>query len=295
MPQPPSPLEGEGREKSKTSSGWGVYSSKAVHIPKKSRTTPPTRSNSSSRRKFDRPSPSRAEGKRELPKPKRGGMPTREEVLDYIASSPIPLARRDLIRAFKVPPKVSASRSRACCATSSAPVRSSAAPNAASSRPSPEAPARDRGVIPKLSMSISTARSIAQTVGWQPGDGAAAAHRGRPRDAAPALGRSASGRWRAFPRSCRRQLRGAHRPRRWAKARPTASSAFSAPTATAACWSRPTARSRRRSVSPRSTAPAALGTARSCWPRRCPGRRLGQPQAKVLSASAIRTSRAPSA
>ncbi len=41
---------------------------------------------------------------RNLPKPKRGGMPTREEVLDYIASSPMPLARRDLIRAFKVPP-----------------------------------------------------------------------------------------------------------------------------------------------------------------------------------------------
>jgi ribonuclease R len=31
-------------------------------------------------------------------------MPTREEVLDYVASSPIPLARRDLLRAFKVPP-----------------------------------------------------------------------------------------------------------------------------------------------------------------------------------------------
>src|SRR5579862_8440840 len=41
---------------------------------------------------------------RNLPKPKRGGMPTREEVLDYVASSPIPLARRDLLRAFKVPP-----------------------------------------------------------------------------------------------------------------------------------------------------------------------------------------------
>jgi len=31
-------------------------------------------------------------------------LPTREEVLDYIASSPVPLARRDLARAFKVPP-----------------------------------------------------------------------------------------------------------------------------------------------------------------------------------------------
>jgi ribonuclease R len=31
-------------------------------------------------------------------------MPTREQVLDYIASSPMPLARRDLLRVFKVPP-----------------------------------------------------------------------------------------------------------------------------------------------------------------------------------------------
>jgi ribonuclease R len=42
---------------------------------------------------------------RNPPKPPRQGrLPTREEVLDYIASSPVPLARRDLSRAFKVPP-----------------------------------------------------------------------------------------------------------------------------------------------------------------------------------------------
>src|SRR6185312_2307977 len=42
---------------------------------------------------------------RTQPKPPRlGRLPTREEVLDYVASSPVPLARRDLARAFKVPP-----------------------------------------------------------------------------------------------------------------------------------------------------------------------------------------------
>jgi ribonuclease R len=43
--------------------------------------------------------------------PKRKGkrpprqLPTRAEILDYIAKSPTPLARRDIVRAFKVEPK----------------------------------------------------------------------------------------------------------------------------------------------------------------------------------------------
>jgi ribonuclease R len=42
---------------------------------------------------------------RSPPKPPRlGRLPTREEVLDYIAASPVPLAPRDLSRAFRVPP-----------------------------------------------------------------------------------------------------------------------------------------------------------------------------------------------
>jgi ribonuclease R len=34
-----------------------------------------------------------------------GRLPTREELIDFIAASPAPLARRDLMRAFKVPPE----------------------------------------------------------------------------------------------------------------------------------------------------------------------------------------------
>ncbi len=52
-----------------------------------------------------RSAPSKGQPNRNQPKPPRlGRLPTREEVLDYIASSPVPLARRDLSRAFKVPP-----------------------------------------------------------------------------------------------------------------------------------------------------------------------------------------------
>ena len=40
-------------------------------------------------------------------KPKRPSrqLPSRAEIIDYIAKSPTPLARRDLVRAFKVEPK----------------------------------------------------------------------------------------------------------------------------------------------------------------------------------------------
>ncbi len=34
-----------------------------------------------------------------------GRLPTREEILDFIATSPTPVARRDILRAFKVPPE----------------------------------------------------------------------------------------------------------------------------------------------------------------------------------------------
>jgi ribonuclease R len=37
--------------------------------------------------------------------PGAGRLPTREELLDFIAASPTPVARRDIVRAFKVPPE----------------------------------------------------------------------------------------------------------------------------------------------------------------------------------------------
>jgi ribonuclease R len=40
---------------------------------------------------------------RQPSRPALGRLPTRNEILDYIAASPTPLARRDLVRAFKVP------------------------------------------------------------------------------------------------------------------------------------------------------------------------------------------------
>ena len=43
--------------------------------------------------------------KRRDKRPQRRQLPTREDILDYIAKSPTPLARRDLVRAFKVEPK----------------------------------------------------------------------------------------------------------------------------------------------------------------------------------------------
>ncbi len=51
------------------------------------------------------PPPSAPRYDRDQKNPTRlGRLPSREEVLDYLASSPIPLARRDLTRAFRVPP-----------------------------------------------------------------------------------------------------------------------------------------------------------------------------------------------
>jgi ribonuclease R len=49
-----------------------------------------------------RPRPARPNEKR-TKRSDLGRLPTREEILDYIAASPTPLARRDLVRAFKVP------------------------------------------------------------------------------------------------------------------------------------------------------------------------------------------------
>ena len=60
---------------------------------------PPRRSDRQSRRPKPPNSGGTARGRQAL-----GRLPTREEILDFIAASPTPVARRDIVRAFKVAP-----------------------------------------------------------------------------------------------------------------------------------------------------------------------------------------------
>ncbi len=60
---------------------------------------PPGRKGARTRHPKPRSDGSACPGRRAL-----GRLPTREEILDFIATSPDPVARRDILRAFKVPP-----------------------------------------------------------------------------------------------------------------------------------------------------------------------------------------------
>ncbi len=51
-----------------------------------------------------RPPKPRSDGTARAGRRSLGRLPTREEILDFIATSPSPVARRDIVRAFKVPP-----------------------------------------------------------------------------------------------------------------------------------------------------------------------------------------------
>jgi ribonuclease R len=51
-----------------------------------------------------RPPKPRSDGSARAGRRALGRLPTREEILDFIATSPDPVARRDILRAFKVPP-----------------------------------------------------------------------------------------------------------------------------------------------------------------------------------------------